>query len=615
MFYKQLAYSCLVSLAAADIAFGANKEHDSKMQEIAFRHVAFEQYQDKHRAAYLAADYYQRRGVQSEAIRLAQAGASLELGYLDHGRALIANLEPTSLSPRHQSSLRLYLARDAYRRRDWRQLENELTLLTELRVESDNERNIQTYLHIESARQKQNIAEANRFLATLDKHFSLTPHALFNIAVASIHADQDNSAAIEKLQDIVDLAPRDLSELMLVDRARVALAEIYIKQEQWSNARQSLAQVSANHRHGPHALAQLARLDMQQAQYENAAAIWQYLLTHHPWHRASTHATSGLGYALQNARGDESAFLVYNEGLSRIAQQQGRLATVSARVQQELQNPDAMTGTNQSLMIWLTDELGHEDWLAWLASTQVRRIANRWQALDRAYKKLLVDREQLDALLRVDAEQQTRVARINQVAIENKISNQLTDLTTQIALPRQALLEYTETFEDDLAPFALPEQKRAMAEISGLRQRYMQLAQSAPDSVHADPTVARINRLDAMVRYAVFDQLPHEKQQQIARYDRQLAVATQAAERLNRITGAATHQRHSVGVRIKNLAATRQALEQQTRLALAQARQQLLASLDQLIKADLASLQAQLAGLQYDITRLADRRTAVRATP
>ena len=51
-------------------------------------------------------------------------------------------------------------------------------------------------------------------------------------------------------------------------------------------------------------------------------------------------------------------------------------------------------------------------------------------------------------------------------------------------------------------------------------------------------------------------------------------------------------------------------LDDATQLALTAARQQLLVSLDALIQADQHRLGVQLAGLQYDITRLADQRTA-----
>lgn len=56
------------------------------------KHALYQHWQSEYKAAYGVAEYYQLRGFFSPELRLAQASASLELGYL---------------------------ARDAYRRRDW----------------------------------------------------------------------------------------------------------------------------------------------------------------------------------------------------------------------------------------------------------------------------------------------------------------------------------------------------------------------------------------------------------------------------------------------------------------------------------------------------------------
>ena len=91
---------------------------NSKLRDIAFRHVFFAQYQEKHREAYLNAEYYKQRRIDDPSIVLTQAAASLELGFLELGRSLIDELDEGALLPENQSRLRVYLARDAYRRRD-----------------------------------------------------------------------------------------------------------------------------------------------------------------------------------------------------------------------------------------------------------------------------------------------------------------------------------------------------------------------------------------------------------------------------------------------------------------------------------------------------------------
>ena len=83
----------MVLVAPLNTAWGEEPTRFTRLQDIAYRQVMFEQYQGQHRNAYIVADYYQRRGAGSVSIRLAQAAASLEMGYLKLGRTLLADLQ------------------------------------------------------------------------------------------------------------------------------------------------------------------------------------------------------------------------------------------------------------------------------------------------------------------------------------------------------------------------------------------------------------------------------------------------------------------------------------------------------------------------------------------
>lgn len=612
MFYWQTLWF-LVCLSVLNVALASEGEHDARFKEIAFRHVLFEQYQDNHRAAYVVADYYERRGLSSESIKLTRAAASLELGYLDHGRALVADLEQSSLLPRNQARLRLYLARDAYHRRDWVMLEEHLQLLSNQTLESYYDQNMQVYLQIELASQQRQFEAIDRYLSAMDEDFRLRPHALFNVAVAV--SEEDEPAAITLLESLLALKPQDLAGFTLRDRARVALAEIYIGQGEWASARDSLVRVSANHRYGPYALAQIARLDMQGARYEDAAAIWQYLNQEHTWHRASTHAVSGLGYSLQQSRGDEAAFVVYSEGLQDMAQHQQRLWLAGERISNELQNPDLFSETSESFLLWMSDTLGNDDWLDWLASTEIRTLVSRWQALSLAHEKLVGDGENLTSLLEVDGEQQRRIAKANDVIQQGELAGQLIGLKDELQRYRDELIETKFTFDDDLSTFADSEQSSLNQEIARLRAQFLELPAADAEVARREDILSRLDRLEGLVRYDIFHQLPRQRQQLISHYDAYLQMAEASERRLNRIVGAATRQPESISVRIEELALKRLLLEKETQLALSGARHQVLASLDQLILRDQERLQIQMAGLQYDVTRLADRRLASEGAP
>ena len=195
---------------------------------------------------------------------------------------------------------------------------------------------------------------------------------------------------------------RDFSQLKLIDRARVALAELYIAQAHLNSARDHLARVSASHQYGPDAMAQLARIEMHEERFENAAAIWQHLDQNYPWRRASTHALSGMRYAMQISLGDEAAYGRYSGGLEKMLNHGDKLDQLNQLIQEQLDSPELFSSESESLLVWLADGLGHEDWPSWFASTEVRSAAGRWQALDQAYSKLITDGGHLDALIAVD---------------------------------------------------------------------------------------------------------------------------------------------------------------------------------------------------------------------
>lgn len=577
---------------------------DEKLEDVALRHVLFEQYQAEHRDAYLAAAHYKQRGVETAAIKITQAAASLELGFLDHGRELIAGLEEGSLLPENQSRLRLYLARDAFRRRDWPLLETQLSLLGDYDLPTPAMANYRAYLSAELARQYGDLDTLVAQVESIDDEFPLKQYGLFNVAVA--YADrEDDHQALRFLARLTTAKPANYTDLMMIERARVASAELYAKANEPKMARSALAKVSVNHQYGPSALAQIARMDMANGRYDNAARLWQYLIQEYPWHRAATHAVSGLGFAMQETRGEEAAFAIYSDGLKNIHLQQTRLANIRERLQHQLENPESLLAAEDDLLLELSAAFGHDDWLTWFASADVRNLANRWQGLDQAFRKLQTDQEKLVTLLEIDHEQQSRIANANVAITTGGLDQQLAMLTNNLMEQKASLIEKEIAFSDDLSAFSNQEERALLREFDRLKTRAM----------GHDRHQQRIERLQGLVRFQVFSRLPKTRQNMIENLDQQLLIANRASNRMARINEAARLQPESVSTRIDNLALRHRALLQDTELALVNARSDLLASLDEYIGVDQELLNAQANGLQYDITRLVDRRVAAGENP
>lgn len=606
----------IISVVCACVVQGAlAKESRLTRESLPIKHALFEQWQGNHAAAYRVAEYYKLRHLDAPELRLVQASASLEMGYLAHGRELIKDLDERSLLPENQSRLHLYLARDAYRRRDWPLLDEQLDALVSFNPDNRH----YYFLKAEAARVAGRVPVAEQWIANLDRNDVLSFYGLFNLATSVVDVNHDASgagfgdenknkesdqAATRLLQALIDLPPRDYEQRMLAERARIALADIYVNAGERESARRTLARVTASEQYGPLALARLAKLDMQDEQYENAASIWQYLLEQYPWHRAATAAPSGLGYALLKAQGEEAAYGAYLTALGRIQQQQLRLQDFRQTLRASLLDSDwglDESAANETLLTKLSEGLGHDDWTSWLSEESVRKTARRWQSLNDAYFQLQTRQQDLDVLLEVDAEQQRRVLSAQEAISDEGLDRSARELQQRISREISFLRNQKLDITGPIERLANPDELALLEEFAVLRK-----------SPAAPQYQARLDRLVGLVRFEIHDSIPVRKQQQIAGLEQQLQDVELATSRVQRIQLAAQRlaTTNSVSGQISILAGDTQALALRTKLALGFAEEALIAGLTEFVDRDEALLANQVHGLQYDITRLVDRQVA-----
>lgn len=610
--YGQIGFIWVLCVLFTQVTWAAQAQ--LTRESLPMKHALYQHWQGEYEAAYGVAEYYQLRGFYSPELRLAQASASLELGYLAHGRELINDLDEGSLLPENQSRLHLYLARDAYRRRDWVLLGEHLGALKSFDVDSHHYH----FLLAESARQSGRYKEAETTLAQLEKDDAYLFYGRFNLATSLVVESKtvasksltSRQEAKRLLQSLINLPARDFEQLMLTERARVALADLYLEDNELAAARPLLSKVSASHQYGPPALARLARLDMQAERYENAAAIWNHLLQVYPWHRAATAAPSGLGYAMLQSRGEEAAYGTYLAALTKIEEQQRRLVTFRDQLQQNLRDPNWMLGKGDSelsLLTWLAEGLGHSDWTTWLADESVRQSARHWQSLDAAYERLQDRQQDLEILLTVDVEQQRRIKSARAAISEDNLEQVTDALVQNIRHKLTHLTSQHYEISDNLEAFTTNEEHTLLEALRQLLESKLGQAESP-----------RIERMIGLVRFQIYDAIPVRKQQQAEILELQLNEARKAEQRISRINAAAERlpQSDSVSGRIQLLAEDTESLSTRTEIALGLARDTLIASMSDFIGRDEVLLTAQANGLHYDITRLLDQQYVVaEATP
>ena len=64
-------------------------------------------------------------------------------------------------------------------------------------------------------------------------------------------------------------------------------------------------------------------------------------------------------------RGDEAAYGRYSGGLEKMLNHGDKLDQLNQLIQEQLDSPELFSSESESLLVWLADGLGHEDWPSW----------------------------------------------------------------------------------------------------------------------------------------------------------------------------------------------------------------------------------------------------------
>jgi hypothetical protein len=138
------------------------------------------------------------------------------------------------------------------------------------------------------------------------------------------------------------------------------------------------------------------------------------------------------------------------------------------------------------------------------------------------------------------------------------------------------------------------------------------LAERAPD----DDFLQRVRKMQGVLRYQIYADIPARKQQQVKVIREQLNAANASLARAGRIQAAADRLPANGGAsdKLKGLDQDAALLAQRTEVALQGARQTLIASMLEFIGRDEAQLLAEVHGLRYDIARLIDEQYLAEVT-
>jgi len=590
--------------------------------------VLYHFFQDDPESAIISALYAERSALKvgtkkwtGHSFTLMRAGLAIDMGDEIQAKNILGQLPPEELTLLDKSRWHFQLARQAYRNRDWTQLEQELLLISSQSGLQESSRFL--FLRAELASVQGDFSRAAGYVDQIDSDNVLGRYAGFNLGLSAYRQGQKPQAESQLLR-LINRKVYSHEDLMLADRARLVLANLQIEQGRHREALVLLEAVTATDEYGPQAIANLVNLALAQKKYGPAANYSRHLVESTPWHLAARDAHVGLPYALEKIYGSERASGEYYEATQRLLERKTTLTNLRAQLESSpvnglveiALNPEAPETVdsgdrlaNDPQATFLIEKIGHSDWIGWMTSAKSQRLAAGWQSLNLQVKSLKVRREDLARLLEVDAEQKRR----NRIAADllvaaghlNKLAQQRTGAETLISeldrvleIPIGNVTTRAEMFQ--LATEAELEELRYLGEL-GTRAREL----GAGDDVRQ-----RIARLEGLFLYNIQNELPARVQQYRARAVEFLSTLKDMEARSQRIQLASDnteiHGRYSDRIA---------ALEHRTNSLIARSEDSLLSTGNALIaevtrgvSEELAGLDQQLVYLKLAMARIGDKR-------
>lgn len=578
---------------------------------VALTNVLYEKFAHSPAQAYSRALYYERRGVDAATKRqleLARAGFALDMGMQADAKQILAGIDEHALAAPERARLHFYLARAAYGDRDWSAVQQELHRIAP--GSAPLKTPMGQFLLAEAARLGNHLDESGRLLNAIPKTQTLLSYGRFNLGASAVAAGKTGLARTQFSQ-LVNAPAHGTEQLLIAERARVALSNLDIKDKQYDEASRLLSQVTATGEYGAQAVARLAELSMHRGDFDRAAQLWRYLTANWPWHPAAREAHTALPYSIEKAGNINVAYSAYTSANAQLTARQTALTTISRRIGRidpvnlahalrHPSDPDA-----RGTLTLLQTGLKNSDWANWLADAQSQATAARVERLHNNVQQLRQRRKNLDILLGVDAEQQRRIHDAATRLAQNNDQARLDAIHKRLDAAEASLRKFAAQppFDKQLTEFATPMERQQLTQINALMAR--------AERTGASPAVdARIATLRNLVLYRIYDNLPVRiRARQRANETVQASLDT-AQSRIDRIkrTSQSVGTTGSVSSRIGLLSVRTDALLVKSEHALDASGKQLIARLRAGVTGESEDIGRQLVYVHLAMARMTDTR-------
>ena len=564
------------------------------VDDLTYGTVLYDYFQEDYQAALLSslvAEGQGRRGENPIRFDLATGSFAFADGMYAYANEIFDAVPEGELSETDQLRLAFHLSREYHRRQDWGRLEEQLAKIelgkTWFLGKAKHHPEVE-FMRAELAVNRQQFAQAEAHFVNLGEEHPLYAYGRFNLGLAYREAGQLDDAwrTFRRLSK----APAYSDEAFdLGQRARLALAMIARQQQQTQTAESVLSDLPAEGRYQDVAMAAFGGLAMDNEDYKLAARIWMSLQQEAYW--TSSTATARLGFPLsleklaQNGQAAPQVALHQFE----LAQQsfETRLAALTELTTQA-QNPEWIKGLLQVFAAPKQDEdqmrvlmgkwqkqLGHTDWLEWLATEEVHQLLTQWRDLNDMESWLDQLPDRVDALQGVAVEQERRGATAKALLFDDGLVAQREQLVAimaqqQVELSHMQQLQANPSYEW-MYPLATDDEREVLDELQHMHSLLVHMNEHDRAKWQQ-----RIARLQGTFFFRIVSERAQRMQQLRKSHKEMAGLIADIDERMARVSGA--EKEFTAGVGAQFAAFLGRADELQLQVASARAgREQMLA--------------------------------------
>lgn len=533
------------------LACGQSGPEPKAIDELTYGTVLYHYYQQDHQQALLAtlvAEAQQRLGEDPLRFELAKGSFAFSDGMYGYARDVFAGVDSEALNELDRMRLAFHLAREYHRRGDWPALEAELARIDLGRTwfgRAKHHPEVE-FMRAELAMERAEFPAALDALERLGRDHPLKAYGLFNLGVAQ-RAGGDLTGARRSFETLVATEGRGSEAFDLRQRARLALAIIAREQNQPADAEAVLASLPGAGRYRDIALAAYAGLAADNGDHELAARIWMTLQQQDYWTGATAAAHIGFPVSLEKLASQEQALQQYQAAEARFENRLAALTTLADQADDPLwveglllafadPEPDPRA-LGQQMQRW-ERELGHTNWLEWLATEDVQKVLTEWREL-LAMNRWLEDLPgNLAAFEEITQEQQRRAALARTLLYDDELlakrealADRIEAAAAELASLRAAVPEPTAAW---LPRLATPEQRELIGELAEL-EGTLDAHMSAAEQERWRPRLERL-------RGVLFWQLADASAVRLRELDKALAanraLLAEVDERIGRVRDA-----------------------------------------------------------------------------